>query len=94
MRNEVNVTVADAEMAMRVRDWTESKARTHLHKHGPWQHKSCAFLIVSVSVLSQPDPCMHFVLLLTAVLEEEKEKDDEGDDETEKFNYKLFQHYG
>ena len=44
MRDEVNVKVADAEMAMRVRGWTESKARTHLHKR--------AFLRVGVLVLS------------------------------------------
>ena len=48
MRDEVNVTAADAEMAMRVRDWTESEARTHLR--GPRRHKSCAFLSVAVLV--------------------------------------------
>ena len=36
MRDEVNVTAADTEMAMRVCNWTESEARTHLHKH---EHK-------------------------------------------------------
>ena len=46
MRDEVNVTAADAEMAMHVPDWTESEARTHLHKRGSWQNKSCAFLSI------------------------------------------------
>ena len=39
---------------------------------------------------------MHFVSLLTAVLEEEEgeEEDNEDDNEAEKFNHKLFWHYG
>ena len=65
-------------MAMRVHGWIESKAHTHLHKRGRQWHKSCAFLSVGILVLSWPDPHVHLVLLLTAVLEE---------DETEKFNY-------
>ena len=52
MRDEVNITAADAEMAVCVRDWTESEARTHLHKRGLRRHKSCAFLSVAVVVLS------------------------------------------
>ena len=44
--------VADTEMAMRVRDWTESKASTHLHKRGSQWHKSYEFLSVGVLVLS------------------------------------------
>ena len=47
-RDEVNVTAADAEMALRVRNWTESEARTHLHKRGPRLHKNCAILSVAV----------------------------------------------
>ena len=50
--DKVNIMVADAEMAMSVRNWTESKACTHLHKLGPPQHKNCAFLRVGVLVLS------------------------------------------
>ena len=52
MRDEVYVTAADAEMAMRMYDWTESKTCTHLHKRGPWRHKSCAFMNVRILVLS------------------------------------------
>ena len=52
MRDEVNITAADAEMAMCVCDWTESEARTHLYKRGLQRHKSCAFLSVEVLVLS------------------------------------------
>ena len=52
MFDEINVTAADIEMAMRVRYWTKSEACTHLHKRGPWWHKSCAFLSVVVVVLS------------------------------------------
>ena len=52
MRDKVNVMAADAEMAMRMHDWTESEAHTHLHKCGPRRHKSCAFLSVTVVVLS------------------------------------------
>ena len=52
MRDEVNVMVVDAEMAMRMCDWTKNKARTHLYKRGPRRHKSCAFLSVGVLVLS------------------------------------------
>ena len=62
MRDEVNVTAADEEMAMRVRDWTESEAHTHLHKHGPRRHKSCGFLSVAVLVLRYPDPRVHVVV--------------------------------
>ena len=91
MRDEVNVTVVDAEMAIRVHGWTESEAYTDLHKCGPRRHKSCAFLSVAVSVLNQPDLCVHFISQLTAILEEEK--DDEGDDETEKFNYNILDIY-
>ena len=40
MHDEVNGTVVDTEMAMRVHDWTESEAHTHLHKRGLWRHKS------------------------------------------------------
>ena len=91
MRNEVNITAADAEMAMHMCDWTESEACNHLHKHGPWRHKSWAFLSVAVLVLSQPDPRVHFISLLTAILEEEEEEEEEKDDkvadEIEKFNY-------
>ena len=43
---------SDAEMAIHVHNWTESEARTHLHKCGPQWHKSCAFLSVGVLVLS------------------------------------------
>ena len=52
MRDEVNVTVVDAEMAMLMRDWIESEALTHLHKCEPRRQKSCAFLSVTVLVLS------------------------------------------
>ena len=52
MHDEVNIMAADAEMAMYVCDWTESEARTHLHKCGPWRHKSCAFLSIAVFDLS------------------------------------------
>ena len=45
MRDEVNVTAADAEMAMHMRDWTESEACTHLHKRGPWRHKAVHFWV-------------------------------------------------
>ena len=50
MHDEVNVTAADAKMAMHVRNWTESEAHTHLHKREPRRHKSCAFLNVAVLV--------------------------------------------
>ena len=74
-------------MAMHVCDWTKSEACTHLHKRGPQQYKSCAFLSVAVLVLSLPDPNVHFVLLLIAILEEEGKEEDEDDDKTDKYIY-------
>ena len=45
MHDKVNITTADAEMAMPVHDRTESEAHTQLHK-------SCVFLSIAVLVLS------------------------------------------
>ena len=45
MRDEVNITAADAEMAMHMCDWTESEARTHLHKCCPGGIKAVHFCV-------------------------------------------------